>query len=145
MNQTFIDMLVAIKDPVAIEKAYNIMAAKRELLVVGAGKGVGKSAFQHSVMEPRPVPKTYSQESLEQEQSRQKELRERGLPLITTGDTVALKGATPSMQAQGFYNGQRFRIIRRHRHKQATHVVAQCLVSFKFATIHVDYIKRVHV
>lgn len=127
MTQTFIDMLVAIKDPVAIEKAYNILAAKRALFVVGAGKGVGKSTFQHSVMEPKPV----SKPKLKDYQ-------------IDGGDYVEIKGATPDMQAHGFYNGELFLVNRRYRYKPKTHVVATCCRTGLSAVIHVDYLYRIN-
>lgn len=102
MNQTFIDMLVAIKDPVAIEKAYNIMAAKRELLVGAAGKGVGKSKFQHTVMEPRPVPKTYSMTRIRELEAEEQK-----------GDQlIRLKNTTKAMRRNGFHDGMVFKFFR---------------------------------
>lgn len=50
MNNTFIKMLAAIEDPAAIERAYQMMAAKRYLLAQA-----GKPKFNHSYMEPRPI------------------------------------------------------------------------------------------
>ncbi|UTQ78158.1 hypothetical protein [Aeromonas phage JELG-KS1] len=95
MNQTFIDMLVAIKDPAAIERAYNIMAAKRELLMANA-----KPKFQHSVMAPRPIEKTYSQVRLEQEEERPK-----GEPLLR------LVRTSKKMRQDGFHDGMVFKFM----------------------------------
>lgn len=117
MNQTFIDMLIAIKDPVAVEKAYNIMAAKREMLATDAGKDVGKPVF------PAPPSRIYE---------------------IQAGDAVELKGATTSMLAQGFYNGQLFHVVRRHSRYPNEWVIAKCERTGALAPIKVDYVKRVH-
>ncbi|MGL5706966.1 MAG: hypothetical protein ACRDDF_01675 [Aeromonas sp.] len=63
MNNTFIKMLAAIEDPAAIERAYQMMAAKRELLARNAEKTRefnlrygDEKGFKHSTMEPRPLP-----------------------------------------------------------------------------------------
>lgn len=163
MNQTFIDVLVAIKDPVAREEAYNILAAKRELVARNAAK---TREFAHTYMEPRPLPKTfveslmdslgvssteladllakqqlsYSQVRLEQEE----ELERKRSNGILIGDYVEIKGANVQMQMNGFYNGQQFRVIRRNRDRPDTHVIAKSRDTGNFATIHVDYLKRTH-
>lgn len=163
MNQTFIDMLVAIRDPVAIEKAYNILAAKRELVARNAAT---TREFAHTYMEPRPLPKTfgkslmdnlgvsgtelsdlpakqqlsYSQVRLEHEYERD-QARSNG---IVAGDYVEIKGASVQMHRSGFYNGQQFRVIRRNRDQPDTHVIAKSRDTGYFATIHVDYLKRTH-
>lgn len=49
---TFIKMLAAITDPVAIERGYQIFAAKRDLLARNAEE---TTTFAHSYMEPRPL------------------------------------------------------------------------------------------
>lgn len=137
MTQTFIDMLVAIKDPVAIEKAYNILAAKREMLLVDA-----KQKFQHSVMEPKPIQPTYSQFRLEQEQEQAKgQARNNG---ISAGDYVEVKGVNRVMQLNGLCIGQQFRVIRRPNYKPEQYVIAKSLYTGNLATIHVDYLKRIH-
>lgn len=135
MTQTFIDMLVAIKDPAAIEKAYNILAAKRELLKVE-----DKPAFQHTSMEPRPIEKTYSQVRLEHEQEKER-MRSNG---IMAGDYVEIKGATPAMQRNGFSNGQQFRVIRKNRDLPDSHVIAKSRETGNFASINVAHLERVH-
>ncbi|MGL5706786.1 MAG: hypothetical protein ACRDDF_00755 [Aeromonas sp.] len=62
MNNTFIKMLAAIEDPAAVERAYQMMAAKRDLLARNAEKTRefnlrygDEKGFKHSVMEPRPL------------------------------------------------------------------------------------------
>lgn len=50
--KTFIKMLAAVTNPVAIERGYQIFAAKRDLLNRQAEK---TTTFAHSYMEPRPL------------------------------------------------------------------------------------------
>ncbi|MGL5643164.1 MAG: hypothetical protein ACRCW3_00060 [Metamycoplasmataceae bacterium] len=108
MNQTFIDMLVAIKDPVAIEKAYNIMAAKRELL-----KADATPKFQHTFMEPRPVEKTYSQVRLEQEEALRKPEGKSLLRLVNPTMRMERAGFHADMVFEFIKMGD-FRVICKH-------------------------------
>lgn len=50
--KSFIKMLSAVTNPVAIERGYQIFAAKRDLLARQSEKTV---KFAHSYMEPRPL------------------------------------------------------------------------------------------
>ena len=81
MTQTFIDMLVAIKDPAAIEKAYNILAAKRELLAAERNT-VKTREFAHTFMEPKPIGE----------------------------ELIRLKDCTTQMRRNGFHEGMVFRL-----------------------------------
>ena len=111
MNKTFIDMLTAITEPEAIERAYQIMAAKRDLLAYDRSK-VKTIEFAHTYMEPKPLV-TEKKPPLELASFKLlPSLADIMHTLPVKGEyLIRLKGATPRMVAAGFQNGMVFKLL----------------------------------
>ncbi|MGL5189981.1 MAG: hypothetical protein ACRC7S_10085 [Cetobacterium sp.] len=120
MNQTFIDMLVAIKDPAAIEKAYNIMAAKRALLAQRKAEKTVK--FAHTDMEPRPLFDTKCPDMVDLKRMTAPvhegyKLMPSPMDIINHNHQkgeflIRLKDVTPMMTKNGFYNGMVMKLLK---------------------------------
>ena len=114
MNQSFIAMLAAIESPEAIERGYQILAAKRSLLALHKAEKTVK--FAHTYMEPRPLVDT---------------------KCAAIADLKRLKDVTPAMARNGFHNGMVFRMVKGgHQTSTLRHVR-----SGRVATIHNRYLE----
>ncbi|WVX92098.1 endolysin [Aeromonas phage phiA014S] len=133
MNNTFIKMLAAIEDPAAIERAYQMMAAKRDLLARNAEnprefnlRYGDEKGFKHSVMEPRPMVEIKCADKVDLEASlkvaAQLRLEEAAAPYklapsladiqftrnMAGAFRLEIHGATPAMVAVGINDGDLF-------------------------------------
>lgn len=133
MNNTFIKMLAAIEDPAAIERAYQMMAAKRDLLARNAEKTCefnlrygDEKGFAHLVREPRPVFDTKCADKVDMHHKATFDaaLEKAGVTAayklapsmkdiqfvkgLSGAFRLAIFNATDDMQAAGFNNGDLF-------------------------------------
>lgn len=125
MNKTFIDMLTAINEPEAIERAYQIMAAKRDLLAYDRNK-VKTREFAHTYMEPKPLT-TKPKHMVTAEGSSIPKRPPLQLPAFKLMPSLAdimrtrtvkgehlirLKDVTHDMKQRGFQNGMVFKLLK---------------------------------
>lgn len=116
MQNTFIQMMVSITDPVAIERGYQLLAAKRELLNANTGES---SEF-------KMAPSFY----------------EAQMTAYTKGEwLLELQNATPQMHTLGFINGSHWRLLGAGYEYSAV----QALNTGKKARIRNKYLKSVFV
>ena len=94
MNNTFIDMIAAIKDPAAIERAYTILSAKRALIEYNQEPVVLKKMNVFTAMEPRPI-----------------ESKPKAKPEVKGRWLVRIKDTTAMMKSAGFQDGMVFEIV----------------------------------
>lgn len=103
MLNTFIQMMAAVNDPEAIERGYQILSAKRDLIARQKAK---TREFVHSYTEPRPLataPRSAAGLTPSFDEAMSK--------AYTKGKwLLEIHGGTPQMHMLGFTNGSRWQL-----------------------------------
>ena len=118
MLNTFTQMMAAVNDPVAIERGYQILSAKRDLIARQKEK---TRDFAHTYMEPRPLVETRCPDMAEL--ARVKAESAGSFKLMPSFDeacmTASTKGewllemhsGTAAMHELGFIDGSHWRLL----------------------------------
>lgn len=111
---TFIKMLVAITDPVAIERGYQILSAKRDLLDCHSGEA---ETSTHSYMEPKTLKRMTSMANPADTAAVVNHKLAPSLKDTMLYDSrkgafmLRLRGVTGGMVQSGFSNGDLFKLV----------------------------------